>query len=101
MSKKIDFSKPLTEDEVLYIADRPWIVQDLEMSGIELTFESDLEEETDEEEEQTFEALDWDALEYPDLKAAATERGLDATGKKEDIKARLVEFHATAEEPEE
>lgn len=33
MSKQIDFSKPLSEDDQAYVAERPWLLQDARLNG--------------------------------------------------------------------
>ena len=41
MSKKIDFSKPLSEEDEAYVAERPWLRVDAELSGFDLSEETD------------------------------------------------------------
>lgn len=41
MSKKIDFSKPLSEEDEAYVAERPWLRVDAELSGFDLSDETD------------------------------------------------------------
>lgn len=48
MARKIDFSKVLSDEDLAYVQDRPWIMQDLELSGIELKTGSEDEEDSDE-----------------------------------------------------
>jgi len=50
MSREIDFSKPLDEDEAQYVAERPWLRREAEFQGIEVRYESDTFEESDEDE---------------------------------------------------
>jgi hypothetical protein len=45
MAKQIDFSKPLTDDEAEYVAQRPWMLRDAELEGHEIRLESEEEEE--------------------------------------------------------
>ena len=41
MSKQIDFSQPLSEEDAAYVADRPWLAKDAELSGFEVRDEDD------------------------------------------------------------
>lgn len=41
MTRKIDFSQPLDADEEQYVKDRPWLIQDAELQGLEVRFESE------------------------------------------------------------
>lgn len=41
MSKQIDFSQPLSEEDAAYVADRPWLRKDAELSGFDVHDESD------------------------------------------------------------
>lgn len=36
MSRDIDLNKPLTEDEAIYVRQRPWIIQDAQLQGIDI-----------------------------------------------------------------
>lgn len=55
MSKKIDFSKPLSEEDAAYVADRPWLRKDAELSGYDLSDETDfaVDDEQDADSGQT------------------------------------------------
>lgn len=50
MSKKIDFSKPLSEEDEAYVAERPWLRVDAELSGFDLSDETDFSVDGNEEE---------------------------------------------------
>ena len=50
MSKKIDFSAPLSEEDEAYVAERPWLRIDAELSGFDLSDETDLSVDSDESE---------------------------------------------------
>lgn len=50
MSKKIDFSKPLSEEDEAYVAERPWLRIDAELSGFDLSDETDFSVDADEDE---------------------------------------------------
>lgn len=63
MSKKIDFSKPLSEDDEAYVAERPWLRTDAELSGFDLSDETDFsvdEDDEDGEDPEGFESEDGD-----------------------------------------
>ena len=118
MARKIDFSKPLSADEREYVLQRPWLIQDAELQGLQVSFEDDeftladpddefepenpetqepegdggSEGEDDEEaEEEVEEVAPYEEWDYADLKAEAKERGLTATGSKEQLIERLRE----------
>ena len=44
MTRNIDFTKPLSDDELDYVNDRPWLLQDLELSGLDLITQDDVED---------------------------------------------------------
>jgi hypothetical protein len=118
MSKKIDFSQPLSEEDEAYVADRPWLRKDAELSGFDVRGESDFvvddedgdqdpdgftdedgdqgdaEDESDEESEEEGEDGEEDAApyaewDYADLKEEAGNRGLSKAGSKEQLIERL------------
>lgn len=41
MARKIDFEKPLSADDLLYVRDRPWLKQDAELRGLTIQAEDD------------------------------------------------------------
>lgn len=49
MSKKIDFSKPLSEEDEAYVAERPWLRTDAELSGFDLSDETDFSVDSENE----------------------------------------------------
>ena len=51
MSRNIDFSKPLSEEDAIHIQHRPWLKRDAEMAGIEIRYASDEAEEESESED--------------------------------------------------
>lgn len=116
MSKQIDFSKPLSEEDEEYVDARPWLRRDAELAGIDLSSETDfsLEEEDgddetdgfesegeesedesedegegDEDEEEEEQTLPYSEWEYADLKAEAGARELPKSGSKEQLIERL------------
>jgi hypothetical protein len=51
MSKKIDFSAPLSDEDEAYLAERPWLRTDAELSGFDLSDETDFSVDEDEDDE--------------------------------------------------
>ncbi|QLF84501.1 hypothetical protein SEA_RIE18_19 [Microbacterium phage Rie18] len=122
MSRTIDFSKPLSEEDEAYVADRPWLRTDAELSGFDLSEETDFsvdgeeedegtpdgfEDEDDEsedenedegeeenEDEEQEEDLPYSEWEFSDLQAELKKRDLSAKGSKEQLAARLEQHDA-------
>ena len=122
MSRKIDFSQPLSEEDEAYLADRPWLRIDAEMSGFDLSEETDFavddgddpdedpegfedgddqsDDEDDEESDEdggSDEVAPYSEWDYADLKTEAGERGLSKSGSKEQLIERLEAHDASAE----
>ena len=121
MSKKIDFSKPLSEEDEAYVAERPWLRVDAELSGFDLSDETDFSvdggvdegsenpdgfepedaasDESDEENEEgegdEDEVAPYSEWDYQELKAEAKRRYLSAAGSKEQLVDRLTENDGT------
>lgn len=101
MARQIDFSKPLSAEEAAYAADRPWLLLDAELSGIEFSREDEFVVEGDETAAETEgdapaaeedgEPEPYEAWEYSELKAEAKARQLTSSGSKEQLVARLTE----------
>jgi len=112
VARQIDFSKPLNPDEAEYVLHRPWLIQDAELQGIEIRYESDefetegqeeseeedldesdaeedVEDEEDAEEDVEDESDGYDDLDYEELKALAKSRSLSASGSRQKIADRL------------
>lgn len=128
MSKKIDFSKPLSEEDEAYVAERPWLRVDAELSGFDLSDETDfsVDEDEDDENPDGFESEDGEGgdadsdedesdeedegegdedevapyaeWEYAALKEEAGNRGLSKSGSKEQLIERLEQDDASAQE---
>ncbi|QNN98584.1 hypothetical protein SEA_AESIR_18 [Microbacterium phage Aesir] len=123
MSRKIDFSKPLSEEDEAYVADRPWLRTDAELSGFDLSEETDFsvdgededesgtpegfenedeesedendeDEESEEDDEEQEEDLPYSEWEFADLQAELKKRDLSAKGSKEQLAARLEQHDA-------
>lgn len=89
MSRKIDYSKPLSEEEIQYIKDRPWMIGDAQRLGFNLDLdggepspsevesedETGEDEELDEAAEAEPEEDDWS---YDDLTKAELKAEIDA-----------------------
>ena len=124
MSKKIDFSAPLSDEDEAYLAERPWLRTDAELSGFDLSDETDFSvdggedegdenpdgfepedadsDESDEEneegegdEDEVAPYAEWD---YQELKTEAKRRDLSASGSKEQLIERLEQDDASAQE---
>jgi hypothetical protein len=111
MGRKIDFTTPLSEDDARYVTDRPWLVHEASLLGVELQFQADAfltdsedvededdsdtdapdEDEADEDEESSEDEGSYSDWEYGDLKTEAGNRNLDKTGSKAKLIARLIE----------
>lgn len=58
MARKIDFSKPLSPEELAYVNDRPWLIKDAELRGEGIISDDDFivedfeDDETEEEREE-------------------------------------------------
>lgn len=114
MSKKIDFSKPLSAEDAAYAADRPWLAEDARLQGLDVIVSDDFEVEDDEDDEsdETDESTEGDDSEEDDedeeesdedeepsddysewnvdrLKAELKDRGLTVGGSKEQLIERL------------
>lgn len=121
MSKKIDFSKPLSEEDEAYVAERPWLRVDADLSGFDLSEETDFsvddgddpdedpdgfedgdssdEDDSDEGEEgDEDEVAPYAEWEFPALQAEAKSRNLNAKGSKEQLIERLEQDDASAQE---
>ena len=118
MSRQIDFTQPLTEDEIAYVNDRPWLLQDARMRGLDIISDNefvvddasdasddsdddaddaDNEEEDDDEEEEDEDLPPYEEWSYADLKAEAERRELPKSGSKEQLIERLTESDSDAE----
>lgn len=110
MGRKIDFNTPLSEDDARFVTDRPWLLREAELLGVEVQFEADAfltdeesedetgdksapdeDEDADEDEESSEDEGSYSDWEYSQLKTEAVERGLDKAGSKAKLIARLIE----------
>jgi hypothetical protein len=125
MTREIDVSEPLVEADEAYVRDRPWLIQDAELRGETVRFESEEEftldsddetnDETDDQTGDNTEGSEDDADEaedeadgeevppysewdFADLKTEAGNRGLKQNGSKESLIARLEEHDASQPE---
>lgn len=106
MAKHIDMDN-LTVDDLHYLAQRSWLVDEAEAVGYENIrslvanrdniVESDLESE---EEELEDEEIDYNDLKVEELKAELEKRELPTDGKKPELVARLIENDEEEEEEE-
>ena len=90
MSREIDVDNFTTEDEA-YMRDRPWLIAEFEFNNPDITFDEFVAgvgaEEEDEDE-------DYNSLTKDDLVKLLKERGLEVSGKKDELVARLEENDA-------
>lgn len=89
MSREIDVDNFTPEDEA-YMRDRPWLIAEFEFNNPDITFDEFVAgaEVEDEDEE------DYNSLTKDDLVKLLKERGLEISGKKDELVARLEENDA-------
>lgn len=90
MARDIDFSEPLDADDLAYIKDRPWLVQEAALQGVELV-EGNTAVALDEDDSYE----NWTVAE---LKAELKERDLAVDGNKSELIARLEEADEAEED---
>lgn len=111
MARNIDFEN-LSDDDLLYLSTREWLIREAEFVGIEGVRErvdAALAGETSEDSEETGETGDGGEEEVPDYEAWTVDdlrkelknRDLDDKGKKPELIARLEEDDEEEEEEEE
>lgn len=123
MSREIDFSKPLSEEDLAYVADRPWLKQDAELSGLSVeggaapeadedevapeeesvedeADEDDEDESEDEAEADEDEVATYEEWSFAELKEEAEKRNLSKAGSKEQLVERLEASDEEVEEAE-
>lgn len=110
MSRDIDFSKPLSEDDTAYVRQRDWLIRDAELSGFDVRLFGDVPEGADEEtgSDPEDEEVDYNDFSVDELKAEIAARNeerdeddqieVDSKAKKADLIAALEA--ADAEEAE-
>ena len=90
MSREIDVDNFTAEDEA-YMRDRPWLISEFEFNNPDITFDEFVAgvgvEDEDEDE-------DYNSLTKDDLVKLLKERGLEVSGKKDELVARLEENDA-------
>ena len=94
MSREIDVDNFTSEDEA-YMRDRPWLIAEFEFNNQDITFDEfvagvGVEDEEDEDEDEE----DYNSLTKDDLVKLLKERGLEVSGKKDELVARLEENDA-------
>lgn len=110
MSKQIDLTKPLSEEDAAYVADRPWILEDAKLRGVEVSIETNFTTDNDEAEDEDDEETgaddavtdeseddaeddeledDYEEWNVEQLKAELKSRGLTVSGSKEQLIERL------------
>lgn len=110
MARDLNFKK-LSKADLVYIAQRPWIIRDAKLEGFDIEEAAFEAQDTEHNEVSTGEMSDGTAEVNPDdapvnpdegddydewkkeeLVAETTSRGLDSTGVKADLVARLREW---------
>lgn len=105
MAKHIDMDN-LTVDDLHYLAQRSWLVNEAEAAGYEnirsLVANRDniVESDLESEEEELDEEIDYNDLKVEELKAELEKRELPTDGKKPELVARLIENDEEEEEEE-
>lgn len=112
MSRIIDFEKPLSADDEIYLSTRPWLVAQAERQGFELVYAGDeiLDPESPEEEQEAA-PVDYNALSIKDLQAEIASRNearddadkivADSKGKGDLVAALELDDETEEEEEEE
>lgn len=101
MARDIDFSKPLNERDQAYINQRPWIKTQIEIET-GMSYDEIVKNGVpqDEEDVETVTIESYDELKKSDLVRIAKEIGIDSSGTKEELVARLNAFDEENEENE-
>jgi hypothetical protein len=111
MAREIDFSN-LDTDDLLYLQSRSWLIDEAERYGhtdvrsriVALhdgTLVGEVVDEADESGEDDGEEVAYADAKVEELRAELKERGLDTTGKKEELVARLEADDAADDDEEE
>jgi hypothetical protein len=91
MTRQIDLDN-LDADQVIYIRQRPWLIQEAKLRGVD-----DIEERLEAVENPTVErGGDYDDLKLAALRQTAESRGVDKSGSAKEIRERLQEADAAA-----
>ena len=88
MSREIDVDNFTAEDEA-YMRDRPWLISEFEFNNPDITFDEFVAGVGAEGEDE-----DYNSLTKDDLVKLLKERGLEVSGKKDELVARLEENDA-------
>ena len=88
MSREIDVDNFTAEDEA-YMRDRPWLIAEFEFNNPDITFDEFVAGVGFEDEDE-----DYNSLTKDDLVKLLKERGLEVSGKKDELVARLEENDA-------
>lgn len=91
MSREIDVDNFTAEDEA-YMRDRPWLIAEFEFNNPDITFDEFVAGAGVEDEDEDDE--DYNSLTKDDLVKLLRERGLEVSGKKDELVARLEENDA-------
>lgn len=86
MSRDIDFDN-LSEEDVAYVRDRPWIVDDFNYNNPDTSFDDLVEDSGSAQPGDEIE--NYNQVRKADLVDELKHRGLDSTGNKDELVARL------------
>jgi hypothetical protein len=106
MARDIDFSKPLDENDIHYLRQRSWLVDEAELQGFDAIRKQVADGVVEEEEEDDDQSDESDEIVYSEasvaeLKAELERRELPTSGNKPELIARLEEDDAADDEEEE
>lgn len=87
MARTVDFEN-LTDDDLQYLSTRTWLISDAELNGYEGVNDAVAAFLAGEREEEQ-ETITYKQAKVEELRAELERRGLDATGKKDELIARL------------
>ena len=93
MSREIDVDNFTPEDEA-YMRDRPWLIAEFEFNNPDITFDEFVAGAGVEDEDEDEDDEDYNSLTKDDLVKLLKERGLEVSGKKDELVARLEENDA-------
>lgn len=101
MARDIDFSKPLDENDIHYLRQRSWLVDEAELQGFDAIRKQVADGVVEEEEEEEADEIVYSEASVAELKAELERRELPTSGNKPELIARLEEDDAADDEEEE
>lgn len=102
MSRKIDITAPLSQEETEYVRARPWMIRDAELQGIKIQFFEEAEEAEEPEDYSGWVKKDLEAeIERRNAERDEDDQIVPDTDKNADLIAALIADDADDEETEE